>query len=227
MTTKTINEIIADHDRRDAVEARFNSKIARSDDTSCWPWTAKSKHKFGYGVLNGGSNKTVNAHCLAWALKNGPIPDGGFVLHTCDNPSCCNPHHLYIGDNAQNMRDMKERGRGRLGQKHTAETKRKISEARALNPPKQTESARASRSEALRKRWRDPDWRARFYEATSGPNNSAFGKPPSAERLASVVRANKARTGYRHSEDTKAKMRASRLARERGSQGHELRNLPD
>lgn len=227
MSTKVINEIIADHDRRDAVSVRFISKIAKSDDASCWPWVAKARHKFGYGVFNGGNNKTVNAHCLAWALENGPIPDGAFVLHACDNPECCNPSHLYLGDNARNMRDMKDRGRGRLGQKHSEETKRKIAQKRALNPPKQTEAARLSRSQALKKRWADQAWRGRFSALVSGENNSAYGKKPSAKRMESVVRANKARAGYRHSEETKAKMRASRLARERGDKGHELRNLPD
>lgn len=228
MSAKTINAILADPARREAVSGRFESKISKSDDRSvCWPWTARAKHKFGYGVISGGDGKTVNAHCLAWALENGPIPEGRFVLHHCDNPSCCNPAHLYLGDSARNMRDMKERGRGRLGQRHTEEAKRKIAEARALNPPKQTEQARASRSDAMKKRWADPKWRERFSDLNSGANNHAFGKSPSAKRLESVVRANKARAGYRHSEETKAKMRASRLARERGGKGHELRNLPD
>jgi hypothetical protein len=71
----------------------------------CWVWTGNTDNK-GYGRLHHDL-----AHRRAWRETNGPIPDGLWILHRCDNPPCCNPAHLYPGTHAQNMRDMSERGR--------------------------------------------------------------------------------------------------------------------
>lgn len=71
----------------------------------CWLWTGSTDKK-GYG--RHGHDLT---HRRAWRETNGPIPDGLWILHHCDNPPCCNPAHLYAGTHAQNMRDMSERGR--------------------------------------------------------------------------------------------------------------------
>ena len=49
------------------------------------------------------------AHRMAWILANGEIPEGKYVCHHCDNPPCCNPDHLYIGTQVENMRDASER----------------------------------------------------------------------------------------------------------------------
>jgi len=80
---------------------------------SCWLWFgAVGKH--GYGNVNRGG-KTWRAHRLAWSLVHGQIPSGKFVLHRCDNPLCCNPAHLFVGSHADNMRDMREKGRSLTG----------------------------------------------------------------------------------------------------------------
>lgn len=55
----------------------------------------------------------IKAHRVSWELHNGPIPDGLWVLHHCDNPSCVRPDHLYLGDAADNARDRARRARGR------------------------------------------------------------------------------------------------------------------
>lgn len=76
----------------------------------CWHWTG-SKDRRGYGWFSGWGEK--KAHRAAWVAARGPIPFGACVLHHCDNPSCVNPAHLYLGDHTANARDKVARGRAR------------------------------------------------------------------------------------------------------------------
>ena len=72
----------------------------------------------GYGRVNrkaGGKWKAFLAHRAAYAEVHGPIPDGMCVCHSCDNRSCINVEHLFLGTSADNMRDMKEKGRAAQG----------------------------------------------------------------------------------------------------------------
>lgn len=55
--------------------------------------------------------KTWKVSRFAWHLTMGPIPDGKWVLHRCDTPACCNPEHLFLGTQFDNMRDMVRKGR--------------------------------------------------------------------------------------------------------------------
>lgn len=92
------------------ITRRFEAKVDRSGGVhACHPWTA-SKNNKGYGwfrVLG----KSQLAHRVAFELSSGPIPGGLFVLHHCDNPSCVNPRHLFLGDNSSNMLDSIRKGR--------------------------------------------------------------------------------------------------------------------
>ena len=95
---------------------RFWSKVDIAD--GCWNWTA-SKTKDGYGNI-GANGKVVRAHRLCYEMEKGPIPEGLHVLHKCDNPSCVNPAHLWIGINYDNVKDRDKKGRQvtPLGQYH-------------------------------------------------------------------------------------------------------------
>lgn len=80
--------------------------------TGCHLWQgALDDH--GYGRINLGrrGEGQEKTHRLAWAWKNGPVPDGLSVLHSCDTPRCCNPDHLFLGTQLDNMRDMVRKGR--------------------------------------------------------------------------------------------------------------------
>jgi hypothetical protein len=69
-------------------------------------------------------------HRRAWTEANGPIPDGMFVLHHCDNRACSNVEHLFLGTQTDNMRDMLAKGRGsRVGPRGEAHGHAKLTEA--------------------------------------------------------------------------------------------------
>lgn len=91
--------------------ARFEKFIEKSHN--CWIWTsAKNEHGYGQFWFRG---KPRPAHHIACEQYKGSRA-GLMVLHHCDNPSCVNPAHLYLGTNADNMRDMWTRKR-RVGRK--------------------------------------------------------------------------------------------------------------
>lgn len=90
-------------------KARFWAKVDMLGPDECWLWNAR-KTKTGYGQFSR-KRKPKLAHRVAYELAVGPIPAGLHVLHSCDNPPCCNPAHLHSGTNADNMREKCERGR--------------------------------------------------------------------------------------------------------------------
>lgn len=83
------------------VNHRFWKGFEKSEN-GCWNWKL-SKNIGGYGVINAFGEQT--AHRVSWIIHNGKIPDGLCVLHKCDNPPCCNPAHLFLGTNQDNMTD--------------------------------------------------------------------------------------------------------------------------
>ena len=90
---------------------RFWEKAKTGSAEECWEWTA-STYSNGYGHIGLGRGLGgALAHRMAWVLTQGPIPDGQYVCHRCDNPRCVNPAHLFLGSQGDNMRDAKQKGR--------------------------------------------------------------------------------------------------------------------
>lgn len=89
-------------------EERFWSKVLIGD--GCWEWQG-GKFNSGYGLFTVPNGQPIGAHRFAWELINGPILDGLFVCHRCDNRPCVRPGHMFLGAQSDNMRDMAEKGR--------------------------------------------------------------------------------------------------------------------
>ena len=77
--------------------------------TGCWNYMRAVDRK-GYGKVYGNGTQTL-AHRFVYSFYNGEIPEGLFACHHCDNPRCCNPDHIFIGTNADNLRDAARKGR--------------------------------------------------------------------------------------------------------------------
>lgn len=114
-------------------EDRLKSKTALNPITQCWEWTA-SLTAAGYGQMRFRGTRELS-HRVSWVLFRGEIPKDSnvyatkHVLHTCDNPKCVNPDHLYLGDQQRNALDSVERGRwGQRGCKGEAHGKAVLTE---------------------------------------------------------------------------------------------------
>lgn len=102
---------------------RFWQKVKKG--RGCWEWTGSRATNNGYGRHPIGSGHVI-AHRFSWELHFGEIPKGKEVCHSCDNPGCVRPEHLYLGTHADNMQDMVKRGRGtnRITEQDVREIKR-------------------------------------------------------------------------------------------------------
>ena len=104
---------------------RFWSNVDIKGPDDCWEWK-RGCFNHGYGAFRY-ENKTQQAHRFAWEQVNGLIPEEMFVCHSCDNPICVNPLHLFLGTPKNNMDDMVRKGRSSRGMKrHTAKLNEKI-----------------------------------------------------------------------------------------------------
>lgn len=92
-----------------SLENRFFRNLKMGEPDQCWEWHGCRDAK-GYGrfSVNG---KNQLAHRLAWKFLIGPIKSGLFACHHCDNPPCCNPNHIFLGSNRDNMIDAARKGK--------------------------------------------------------------------------------------------------------------------
>jgi hypothetical protein len=92
----------------------FDDNVRRT--RGCWYWTAGLTGS-GYGAYYPRANHQVLAHRYAYRRAHGRIPRGKLVLHTCDNPRCVNPKHLFLGTHGDNARDRASKKRGAIGER--------------------------------------------------------------------------------------------------------------
>lgn len=100
---------------------KFWRYVAVKSNDECWPW-ARGKNNNGYGLYSvnntpeiyeetGRAKTQLVAHRVAYFIHNGDIKPSDYACHSCDNPSCCNPRHIWLGSQLDNVRDMVDKGR--------------------------------------------------------------------------------------------------------------------
>ena len=157
--------------------ARFWAKVRRGADGECWEWTS-SGTRDGYGKFSIAKRK-MSAHRVSWIIAFGSIEDGACVLHRCDNPSCVNPGHLFIGTKKDNVEDMRSKGRQRwikAGEKRIKLSREQVEmlrsdKANGASSPQLAARYGISESHARRiangSKWRESPTRAGTQQTTS------------------------------------------------------------
>lgn len=99
------------------IEQRLWRKTSVLGEDDCWPWNG-FRLPSGHGQISRGraGQGHKGSHVVAWEAINGPVPEGLCVCHHCDNPPCCNPKHLFLGTNLDNIKDMIAKGRNPKGE---------------------------------------------------------------------------------------------------------------
>jgi HNH endonuclease len=107
---------------REEFDSRVWPRILKAGPDECWVWGGGFADT-GYGTISSGRRPDGNytrlyVHREVYRHRIGPIPDGLFVMHKCDNRRCANPAHLTVGSQRQNLQDMVQKRRHRFGERH-------------------------------------------------------------------------------------------------------------
>ena len=119
----------------------FWSKIDKRGPDDCWPWLA-GKSQQGYGRLHLHPVGKFNVTRIMYYLATGKQPGPLCVCHKCDNPTCCNPAHFFLGTRADNVADMIAKGRDNKS-KGVGNGKAKLTNAQVLEIRASRETCRA------------------------------------------------------------------------------------
>jgi len=115
MKIKTIPSKVLPHLLSEKVKVRFLRFVNKRSENECWNWNGRMYGRTGrgeYRCRKNGIAIRLYSHRAAWILANKrDVPKGLQVLHSCNNPLCCNPNHLRAGTQLDNLNQMRRQGR--------------------------------------------------------------------------------------------------------------------